>query len=239
MKGFHPRPVHPRVLSDTDWAKPRAWYADLRDTEGQIRKRWKSLREELEAITKLRCAWCGAILTPGWHVDHYLPKERYPRVSYCWANLMPSCQPCNDVRKRDYFPPALAEDSVADPVLVPCEPATPYDAVVVLPSIGERLIDPTSEDPALHLRFQPALHQYAHLTRVGEVTKQRMFGEKDMHQHWEHISQHVKNILETAKDEAGVIAAMDSAKQLVGCEFFFEAYRSYWSSFGIGPATLT
>ncbi len=50
-----------------------------------------------------RCAYCGCVLTPGWHIDHLKPKRRkkykkdecrYPQRE-CIENYMPACASCN------------------------------------------------------------------------------------------------------------------------------------------------
>lgn len=61
------------------------------------------IRERLEAETEGRCVYCEArVRHVAWeHVEHILPKSKFPLLSHEWANLTAACPVCN-VNKGDY-----------------------------------------------------------------------------------------------------------------------------------------
>lgn len=75
--------------------------------------------------TRERCMYC--LDSHGTDIEHFWPKTPYPEKMFVWPNLLLCCTECGRL-KGDRFP--LAEDQ---PLLV----------------------DPTAEDPWLHLDFDP------------------------------------------------------------------------------------
>lgn len=75
--------------------------------------------------TRKRCMYC--LDSHGTDIEHFWPKTPYPEKMFVWPNLLLCCTECGRF-KGDRFP--LAEDQ---PLLV----------------------DPTAEDPWLHLDFDP------------------------------------------------------------------------------------
>lgn len=58
------------------------------------------------------CPYCGAPAVTD--LDHYLPRSKYKDFSIYGANLVPSCHPCNNV-KRDFAPDDEAELDLVHP----------------------------------------------------------------------------------------------------------------------------
>lgn len=73
-----------------------------------------------------RCMYCED--SAAHEVEHFWPKARYPERAFCWENLLLVCGQCNR-SKLAQFP----LDALGQPLL----------------------IDPTAEDPALHLETSP------------------------------------------------------------------------------------
>ena len=152
-------------------------------------------------------------------MDHYLPKEKFPRLAYCMDNLLPSCDACNTI-KRDYSPPDLPPDSVVDPALA----GRVYVPEEVLSSLAERLVEPCVDEPSTHLQFDPVHHAYRGLTTVGETTRIRMFPDEraaDLAR----LSDHVACIVETGP---GHEEMLETLVGLVGRRFYVEAYAAFW-----------
>jgi uncharacterized protein (TIGR02646 family) len=103
-------------------------------TAGQF---WSSVRAQVRADAQAlyaafhgKCAYCEAkmahVSSP--HVEHYRPKNKFPDRVFDWQNWLLSCGRCND-RKWAHFPDCDGQ---------PC------------------LLDPTAEDPSMHLDFSGA-----------------------------------------------------------------------------------
>lgn len=232
MKDLRPRGEAPVPLADNAAAHRQAWYEDLRDAHGEIRPRWRTNRHiqaGVRGLTSERCAWCGR--PGGVTTDHYLPKEAFPRLAYCWENLLPSCHFCNEKRKRDYVPPGLVSDSLVDPALAPGPNERAYAPDQILPALPERLVDPSFEDPAQHLRFDPMSHGYTALTRVGEVTRGRFFDEKEDAEAWEKLSASVRWHVEHASSDHDLQEGLRELEALVGSGFYIDEYARFWRGF--------
>ena len=225
------------LSSDTSGVeRRRAWYSDLRDSREQIRDRWNE-RDEMnaqpirKAVYELGggcCAWCGERLSD-WHVEHYLPKDKFPRLSYCWQVMLPSCTTCNLRRKQSWCPPALVRDSLFDPALdTSTQVGDPYEPGVVLPPIEERLVDPAFDDPARHLRFEPALCQYLALSSIGRCTVTRIFGEKAQAERWERVGNFVRTIVESSATPDERQSMLAQLVSLIGSETCVREYAKHW-----------
>ncbi|MFG1289849.1 HNH endonuclease [Xanthobacter versatilis] len=77
----------------------------IHSSYGQVQKRGRlaSLRQSLldDAET---CPFCG--FAEPTQLDHYLPKEDYKALSIYGRNLIPSCGPCNNAKRRHVGGPA-------------------------------------------------------------------------------------------------------------------------------------
>lgn len=57
---------------------------------------WNKCREQVLATHPNACVCCGA--TENLHVDHKLPKSKYPHLMYCMENLQILCGRCNSIK---------------------------------------------------------------------------------------------------------------------------------------------
>jgi len=89
-----------------------------------------------------RCMYCGDNL--GTDIDHFEPISRAPLRTFDWSNHLLACSYCNSNQKRAEYPCDTAGESL--------------------------LIDPVSEDPALHLGLILSTGRYEFLTEKGRAT---------------------------------------------------------------------
>jgi uncharacterized protein (TIGR02646 family) len=73
----------------------RAWENFRRTKTG------RAVSLALRAAFRSKCAFCERVNART--VDHFYPKERYPRRKFRWSNLLLCCAECNPA-KGDYFP---------------------------------------------------------------------------------------------------------------------------------------
>ncbi|MXZ25090.1 MAG: hypothetical protein F4Y80_09550 [Caldilineaceae bacterium SB0665_bin_21] len=89
-----------------------AWTAEyvnwLEDREGNEPRRYADpdIRAALEAETHSKCAYCeGRFKHVAYgHVEHKLPKRKYPELVCAWENLTVACPVCN-TNKGDFDDP--------------------------------------------------------------------------------------------------------------------------------------
>ncbi|MCC9738672.1 HNH endonuclease [Streptomyces sp. MNU89] len=89
-----------------------------------------------------RCMYCGD--SQGTDIDHFEPVRINPLRTFDWTNHLLACSLCNSHLKRDLFP--LADNGMP------------------------LLIDPSSEDPTVHLHLSLAAGTYIDLTDRGAMT---------------------------------------------------------------------
>ncbi|QMU80024.1 HNH endonuclease [Streptacidiphilus sp. PB12-B1b] len=89
-----------------------------------------------------RCMYCGD--SQGSSIDHFEPLSLAPLKAFAWMNHLLACTHCNSNHKRDRFP-VDAEGHCL-------------------------LVDPTSEDPALHLQLVLRTGEYQARTPKGQAT---------------------------------------------------------------------
>lgn len=127
---------------DSFAARAVDWYrrfeeARRRNPELTASQFWSSIRAQVRADAQAlyaafhgKCAYCEAkmahVSSP--HVEHYRPKNKFPDRVFDWQNWLLSCGRCND-KKWAHFPDCDGQ---------PC------------------LLDPTAEDPSMHLDFSGA-----------------------------------------------------------------------------------
>ena len=101
-----------------------------------VEREWKTARQTkaVEVVLNVlremmgpreRCMYC--VDSHGCDIEHFWPKSRYPKRAFQWANLLLCCTDCGRF-KGDQFP---------------------------MMNRRPLLIDPTAEDPWLHLDFDP------------------------------------------------------------------------------------
>lgn len=122
--------------------------------------RWKrkpkvaflEIRSSLEnmATGRSRCMYCEDSM--GTDIDHYRPKADFPHQAFTWTNYLLACSYCNSNQKRTQFP----VDANGVPLL----------------------IDPTAEDPELHLNLSPTTGEFFATSPKGN-TSIAVFGLND------------------------------------------------------------
>ncbi len=126
------------------------YYENLRDSNGKIITRWNypnyrdKLKPILSEMSHGECAFCGAkIGDKDFDIEHYLPKERFPYLSYSTDNYLPACKKCNQSLKRVFFPASLEpiREKLADKALVgKMEGIIPYEPSEILQKTLDRVI---------------------------------------------------------------------------------------------------
>ena len=74
------------------------------DSTRLARYRHDDVRDALREETRKKCAYCESKLehVSYSHIEHILPKEKFPLLVCEWSNLTLSCQVCN-TNKSDYY----------------------------------------------------------------------------------------------------------------------------------------
>lgn len=130
------------------------------DPKAEAARLWKNksaqhfdpIRDQLEkmATGRARCMYCEDSL--GTDFEHFWPKGQYPHKTFEWLNYLLACSHCNSNLKRTQFP----MDASGAPLL----------------------IDPSAEDPALHLLFTPSNGEFV-ASSVQGTTSIKVFGLND------------------------------------------------------------
>ena len=95
----------PQILvenCDAWTAKYKNWLKDRTGTE-PVTYRRPAIKAALEAETHCKCAYCeGRFKAVSYgHIEHKLPKSKFPNLVCAWTNLTIACQVCN-TNKGDY-----------------------------------------------------------------------------------------------------------------------------------------
>lgn len=87
----------------------RAWndsYVEAAAESSKNHEKWRhpDIKAALRTETDSKCAYCEARIedVSFSHVEHLLPKSKFPELSHSWSNLTMACEVCN-VAKGDYF----------------------------------------------------------------------------------------------------------------------------------------
>ena len=113
------------------------------------RRAFTEVRASLQRMStgRQRCMYCED--SEGTDIDHHRPKSQYPAHAFRWANYLLACSHCNSNEKRSEYP--------------------------LDPSQKPLLIDPTAEDPYVHVAFVWQTGLFVGLTHRGTRTVQ-VFG---------------------------------------------------------------
>lgn len=57
----------------------------------------KALLDQIRGRASLSCPYCGRMSGPS-HLDHFVPKRKYPEFSIFALNLVPCCPNCNQIK---------------------------------------------------------------------------------------------------------------------------------------------
>ncbi len=119
-----------------------AWTAEyvnwLEARTGREPRRYAApdIRAALEAETHAKCAYCEGRFKPVsyGHIEHKLPKRKYPHLVCAWTNLTVACQVCN-TNKGDYDDPACR---LLDPHVDDVEKLVVFAGSFALAGCGKR-----------------------------------------------------------------------------------------------------
>jgi len=77
--------------------------------------RHNSIKESLFISSFEKCAFCECKPAEGGNieVEHFLPKSKYPDLTFEWSNFLPACRKCNGSK--------LDHDTGKDPIINPYE----------------------------------------------------------------------------------------------------------------------
>lgn len=106
----------------------------------------KPIRDELVIDFDNKCAYCQSDvgITSHAEIENFYPKSKFPfEIAFDWNNLLLSCSICN-AAKRDRFP----VNDKGEPLL----------------------INPSIEDPDLHIKLDKETGLYEGITEKGKVT---------------------------------------------------------------------
>ncbi len=133
-------------------ARRQALVRESADPKERARKLWqRKANRTFDEIRRLlrrmatgldRCMYCED--SEGTAIDHFWPLATYPRRAFRWRNYLWACTHCNSHQKRDRFP----LDDTGEPLL----------------------IDPTDDEPLLHLVFSPSTGEWEALTPKGQTS---------------------------------------------------------------------
>ncbi|WP_162630057.1 HNH endonuclease [Azospirillum ramasamyi] len=132
----------------------------------QLGARLETLRNKLISAARL-CPYCGAPSVTD--LDHYLPRSIYKDFAIYPRNLVPSCHPCNNV-KRAFTPGSLSEnliqpyyDSLPDCPFLVAETIIPESGGIVVTFSIDMSIN---ADPILLKRAQSQVSKFELNTRL-------------------------------------------------------------------------
>jgi uncharacterized protein (TIGR02646 family) len=193
------------------------FYQDLRDDKGKIRDRWnlptykKDLVEVLLRMSRGECSFCGTKLgESNLDVEHYLPKEQFPYLSYCFENYLASCKPCNQNRKRSYYPRSLEsrKDKLGESVLVGHIEGInieAYNKQALLTNTSDRIIEPSFDNIQEHLEFSPETTNYRAKTNIGIETNRMFFNHSEVLIFLQKISSQVMKMIQEGSSKETIL----------------------------------
>ncbi|WP_099864914.1 hypothetical protein [Pararhizobium haloflavum] len=91
--------------------------------------KWKSAKTKVRADSAKKCAYCEASTSVVAHgdVEHFRPKSLYWWLAYDFDNYLFSCQICNQIYKKDFFPVTPENQRLPAPVMPAARPVNLAD----------------------------------------------------------------------------------------------------------------
>ena len=130
--------TQPRALAENGDAWTAEYVNWCENSVGTAPRRYahREIRAALEAETGSKCAYCeGRISDVAYtHIEHKLPKSKYPKLVCTWENLTIACPKCN-TKKGDYDVP---ECQLLDPYVDEVEEVVAFGGPLALPRGGAR-----------------------------------------------------------------------------------------------------
>ena len=128
----------PRILVENRERGTAEYETWLEAPTGREPRRYAApdIRAALEAKTHSKCAYCEGRFKPVsyGHIEHKLPKRKYPELVCAWTNLTVACQVCN-TNKGDYDDP---ECRLLDPHVDDVEKLVVFAGSFALVECGRR-----------------------------------------------------------------------------------------------------
>ncbi len=239
MKKIERLPAPDCLDNDLEKSKSQKikFYQTLHDASGKIQARWNSTCLDTDKISKIRkrllemsenaCVFCGIrISNDTFDVEHFLPKDGFPYLAYCWENYLPTCKKCNQNHKGTFIPNSLKNREIVEEILKNLFlNAEVYNHQSLLEATTDRIIEPTFDNPDEHLEFLEAFFCYNPLTEIGRQTYNMFFKHKEVAEHFEKLSKFVLKVVKGSNNpEELVIAHIE----LSGFEYVCLKFLSYW-----------
>lgn len=86
-------------VSSSIYVKTSDEYKSLFGLYGSVSQDTENIKNEIKKISEVKCPYCG-ISEPS-HLDHFLPRAKYPEFSIYAPNLIHVCSICNSTYKSD------------------------------------------------------------------------------------------------------------------------------------------
>lgn len=115
--------------------------------------KWKSAKAKVRADSAKKCAYCEASTSVVAHgdVEHFRPKSLYWWLAYDFDNYLFSCQICNQIYKKDFFPVTPEIRRLPHPVIPAIRPVDTADLAALSQALA---IDGSlSNDDAVRQRW--------------------------------------------------------------------------------------
>lgn len=212
------------------------FYKNLKDNNGKIRARWNfpiyrnEIRRVLIETSDGECAYCGKkVNDDDFDIEHFLPKEKFPYLSYYFDNYLCSCKSCNQNKKKSYYPMSLDSKSekLCDPILDgELENIIPYDRDAILKETTDRIIEPTFDKIEEHLEFEPAScnYQIKNNSSIGYETNKMFFDHREFVSRLQKISNQIVGEIKSGTKKEVVLAW----GEILGYSFYIEKLYDFW-----------
>ncbi len=215
------------------------FYKKLRDKNGKIRTRWNlpnyrnEIRQVLIETSAGECAFCGKkVNNDDFDIEHYLPKEYFPYLSYYFDNYLCSCKSCNQNKKKSYFPKSLEniKEKLGDPILKDkIENIIPYNRKKILKETTDRIIEPTFDKINEHLEFEPLSCNYliVNQSNIGYETNKMFFDHREFVSRLQKISEQVLKEINSGTPKEIIL----QWAEILGYSFYIEKLYDFWIAF--------
>lgn len=212
------------------------FYKDLRDSNGKIRDRWNltayqnDLKISLSKISSGECVFCGKYVGDrNFDIEHFLPKEHFPYLSYSFDNYLCSCKYCNQNIKKSFYPKSLdaIKDKLGERILAgEIERIIPYEKNEVLSKTVDRIIEPTFDNISEHLKFEPLSCSYLVINNsfIGKETNRMFFLHREFVKTLQQLSELIYNNIKNGVQREDIL----EWSKICGYSFYIEELYEYW-----------
>lgn len=202
-----------------------------------INPRWNNICKDTDGISLVRkkllemsgssCVFCGVCVSDeSFDVEHFLPKNKFPYLAYCFENYLPCCKICNQTRKKNFVPASLEGKEIVEDILQHIFPnAEIYNHIQLLQKTTDRILEPTFDNPEENLVFNAEFFCYEIKTEIGKITNRIFFDHKEVSEKWENISKHIKLLVFKTENYDEIVK---SFILIDGYEYVSLAFLDYW-----------